>query len=194
MSATESRICRSSTTFALIAALAAASGRADAAPATYRLDPVHTRVIFFASHLGFSKSIGTFGKVDGRFTYDEDDPKAATVEATIDVKSLHLGDDAWEKKTLRDFFAVEKHPTARFVGTSFDGKILTGELTLRGITKPVELDVTVNRVGRHSFSMQHVAGFSATGTIKRSDFGMKRLLPAVGDEVDIRLEVEGIRE
>lgn len=184
---------------ASLVAGAAVAGVAVAKPATYRYDAVHSQVLFFASHLGYSHSMGRFPGLSGRFTYDPDDPAAAKVDATIAIASLYLGDAAWEKKMLgRDFFAAKEHPTARFVATRWspagaDRGTLSGELTLRGITRPVTLAVTVNRVGRHSYSLQHVAGFSASATIKRSDFGMRRLLPAVGDEVEIRLEIEGIR-
>jgi polyisoprenoid-binding protein YceI len=196
MNVSESRFRRSSAACAaLLLALAGATGAARAEPATYRIDPVHTQVLFFASHLGFSKSMGRFPKVSGTFTFDEDDFAASKVEVTIDVTSLYLGDDAWEKKMRStEFFAAEKFPTATFTSSSFDGRVLRGDLTLRGVTKPVELKVRVNRVGRHTFSFDYVAGFSATGTLKRSDFGMKRLLPAVADDVELRLEVEGIRE
>ena len=195
MSATESRFRRSSAGPAVLAATLLAATAARAEPATYRIDPVHTQVLFFASHLGFSRSMGRFPDVAGTFTFDPDDLAAAQVDVTIDVASLYLGDDAWQKKMLsNEFFAAEKFPEATFVGTSFDGRVLKGDLTLRGVTKPVELKVRINRVGRHTYSFDYVAGFSATGRLRRSDFGMTRLLPAVGDEVELRLEIEGIRE
>jgi polyisoprenoid-binding protein YceI len=184
----------------LLMAMLAHGPVASAKSATYRFDPVHSQVLFFASHLGFSRSMGRFPGLSGTFTYDPDDPSATRVDANIALSSLYLGDAAWQKKVLsRDFLAAESHPVAHFVSTRYErvgekrGK-LAGELTLRGVTKPVVLDVVENRVGRHSFSLDYVAGFSATATIDRSDFGMTRLLPAVGDTVEIRLEIEGIRD
>lgn len=180
-------------------ALAAAAAAA-AEPTVYRYDPVHTQVMFVADHLGFSRPVGRFVRVEGSLAFDPGDWSSARCEATIAVDSLVLGDEAWEKKVLSDaFLDARRHPTMRFVCERLEridakrGR-LHGALTLRGVTRPVELDVRVNRIGRHTFSLAYVAGFSATGTIRRSDFGITRMLPAVGDEIGIRLEVEAIRE
>lgn len=166
---------------------------------TYRLEPIHCQVLFFADHLGFSRQMGRFTGVSGSFRFDPDDPGSATVVAEIDVGTLWLGDAAWERKVLSDdFFDAERWPTMRYASTRVealgDGRLrVDGELTLRGVTRPVTLDVQMNRVGRNSFTLQHRAGFSATAIIRRSEFGMRRLLAAVGDEVEIRLEIEGVR-
>jgi polyisoprenoid-binding protein YceI len=179
----------------VIGLLPAATSRAD----TYRLEPIHCQVLFFADHLGFSRQMGRFTGVSGRFYFDPDDPASSSVEAEIDVRSLWLGDAAWERKVLSDdFFDARRWPTMRYVSTRVepvgDGRLrVEGELSLRGVSRPVALDVRVNRVGRNSFTFEHRAGFSATATIKRSEFGMRRLLAAVGDEVEIRLEIEGVR-
>jgi polyisoprenoid-binding protein YceI len=176
-------------------ACAGAPARAD----TYRLEPIHCQVLFFADHLGFSRQMGRFTGVSGRFHFDPAEPAAASVEAEIDVSSLWLGDRAWERKVLSaDFFDARRWPVMRYRSTAVtplgDGRLrVDGELTLRGVTRPVALDVRVNRVGRNSFTLQHRAGFSATATLRRSEFGMRRLLAAVGDEVEIRLEIEGVR-
>jgi polyisoprenoid-binding protein YceI len=179
--------------------LCLAWGCAHAKPQRYELDPVHTQVLFFVSHLGFSYPMGRFPKVSGTFTFDPDDWSSAKVEATIDVASLYLGDEAWEKKMLSDrFFDVKRHPTMTFVGerveqTGERNGVIHGTLTLRGVSRPVDVSFRVNRIGRHSFSFRSAAGFSGTARIRRSDFGMRHLLPAVGDTVDIRLEVEGLK-
>ena len=169
-------------------------------PTRYRYDPVHTQVMFVADHLGFSRPLGRFTRVEGSLAFDPDDWSSARCEATIAVDSLWLGDEAWEKKMLSDaFLDARRHPTMRFECERLEridakrGR-LHGALTLRGVTRPVSLDVRVNRIGRHTFSLAYVAGFSATGTIRRSDFGITRMLPAVGDEIGIRLEVEAIRD
>ncbi len=185
---------------ACLAVAAGLAGAATAEPVRYRYDPVHTQVLFFADHLGFSNPMGRFTGVEGWVAFDPDDWSTAGCEATIAVDSLWMGDAAWEKKLRSDaFFDAKRHPRMRFACTRLervaDGRArLHGMLTLRGITRPVVLDLRINRIGRHSFSLAYVAGFSATGTIRRSDFGMKRLLPAVGDEVELRLEIEAIRE
>ena len=166
----------------------------------YRYDPSHTQVWFVADHLGFSRPMGRFTKVEGWLAFDPEDWSSAGCDVTIPVDSLWLGDAAWEKKMLSDrFFDARRHPTMHFACTRFeragDGRAkLTGELTLRGVTRPITLDVRVNRVGRHSFSLGYVAGFSATGKLERSDFGMTQLAAAVGDTVELKLEVEAIRE
>ncbi len=174
----------------------ATGARAD----TYQFDPVHTEVLFFASHLGFSHTLGRFPAISGSFDYDPANPAQSKVQAELAVDALYVGDDALRAKLLSDdFFDQRRHPTIRFTSTAvepLDDKRLaiSGTLELHGVTRPIRFEATINRVGRHSFSLKYVAGFSATTTIKRSDFGMTRLLPAVGDEVEIRLEVEGIRQ
>ncbi len=181
--------------FGVAALIASAAVGAD----TYRLEPIHCQVLFFADHLGFSRQMGRFTGVSGEFRFDPARPTDASVAAEIDVASLWLGDEAWQRKVLSDdFFDARRWPTMRYMSTRVeslgdDRLRVEGELTLRGITRPVALDVRINRVGRNSFTLQHRAGFSATATIKRSDFGMRRLLAAVGDEVEIRLEIEGVR-
>jgi polyisoprenoid-binding protein YceI len=87
-----------------------------------------------------------------------------------------------------------KFVAERLEQTGDDTGKLHGELTLHGVTRPVTLDLKLNKVGTHSFSLQRVAGFSATTTIRRSEFGIRHLLPAVGDELNIRLEIEGLRD
>lgn len=186
---------------ALLAVLLSCSLPLAAKTDRFTLDPVHTQVYFLASHLGFSHSLGKFAKFSGEFTFDRDDWSSAKLDATVDVTTLYMGDAGWEKKLLSDsFFDAKQYPTARFVATKLvrDGNAdrgkLEGQLTLHGVTRPVVFDLTMNRIGVHTFSLKYVAGFSAHATIKRSDFGMRTQLPAVGDEVEIRLEVEGLRD
>jgi polyisoprenoid-binding protein YceI len=183
--------------YALLLVLLIVVTPARSEPATYRLDPVHCQVLFFADHLGFSRQMGRFTGVRGTFSYDPENPAAARADVEIDVASLWLGDAAWERKMRsRDFFDAEKYPTMRFVATAFEPTgertaLLRGDLTLRGVTRPVELAVTVNRIGRNTFNLKQTAGFSARGTLRRSEFGMARLPAAIGDEVELRLEIEG---
>lgn len=184
----------------LLLALAAAGAAPPAGVPRYRYDPAHTQVWFVADHMGFSRPMGRFTKVEGWLAFDPEDWSRAGCDVTIPVDSLWLGDAAWEKKMLSDrFFDARRHPSMHFACTRFertgdDRAKLTGELTLRGVTRPLELEVRVNRVGRHSFSLGYVAGFSATGRLRRSDFGMSQLAAAVGDTVELKLEVEAIRE
>ena len=163
----------------------------------YKFDTVHSQVIFFVSHLGFSMSEGEFLDFDGGFSFDQKNWGNSSVDVTIKTASISLDDKKWDDHMKNeDFFNVEKYPTMTFKSTkveSKDGKTgtITGDLTLRGVTKPVTLDVTFNKAGAHPFNpKKQLIGFSATGTLKRSEFGMNYALPAVGDEVAIRIEVE----
>lgn len=193
---------RKISTFALGVALAAGvtfSG-AQAATDKYVIDKPHTQIIFIADHLGFSHSVGKFTDYAGGFIFDTVDPAKSSAEITINTASVELNDTKWNDHMKNaDFFNVEKFPTMTFKSTKIEktgektGKI-TGDLTLLGVTKPVTLDVVHNNSARHPFSGKFVSGFSATGKIKRSDFGMNYGLPAIGDDVTLMIEVEGLRE
>lgn len=171
-----------------------------AAAASWRLDPVHCQVLFFADHLGFSRQVGRFPGVSGTIDFDPGDWTAGRVDVEIAIGSLWLGDAGWERKMLSDdFFAAEAHPVARFVSerlepTGESTARLHGQLSLLGVTRPVVLEVTRNRIGRNTFNLKQTAGFSARTTIRRSDFGMTRMKAAIGDEVEILLEIEAIRD
>lgn len=171
-----------------------------AAPATWRLDPVHCQVLFFADHLGFSRQMGRFTGVAGTIDFDPDDWTAGRVEVEVDIGSLWLGDAAWEKKMRSDdFFDAGQFPSARFTSerieaTGENTARVHGALTLRGITRPVVLDVTRNRIGRNTFNLKQTAGFSARTTLSRKAFGIARLPAAIADEVEVVLEIEAIRE
>lgn len=168
-----------------------------AEPMTFNFDKKHTQVMFSVSHMGFSKSHGKFLDFDGQFTFDPANPKAGgTAEVTINTASLDMGDDAWNKHMVSaDFFNSEKFPTMVFKSTGVkdidkDDADLHGDLTLLGVTKPVKLDVELNKCENSPMTGALVCGFSAEGKIKRSDWGMSYGLPGVGDEVKIRIEVE----
>ncbi len=166
----------------------------------YTLDKPHTQILFFADHLGFSHSMGKFTDYSGSIVFNREDPAGSSVEVSIPTASLEMNDDAWNQHMKgADFFNVEKFPTMTFKSTAIkvtgdNMADITGDLTLLGVTKPVTLHVKHNSSGKHAFSGKYISGFSATGTIKRSDFGMNYGLPAVGDEVELRIEVEAIRE
>lgn len=187
-----------------IIAIAAAAMMAFSAPALaadkYAFDAAHTQVIFSANHLGFSFSHGRFGKIDGSFTFDEKTPAQSAIDVTIDANSIDMGTEAWDKHMKSaDFLNVEKFPSITFKSTGIEvtgekaGKV-TGDLTLLGVTKPVTLDVTYNGSGVHPYSKNQIAGFSAKGSFKRSDFGMEYGLPNVGDEISLIIQVEGVRQ
>ena len=176
------------------------AGAAPASASDYRFDPVHTQVLFAVNHLGFSRPQGRLHVKSGFIQFDENDWPGAKVEAVVDMSSLDMGDAAWNAKLRSwEFFGAEKHPTAQFVSDNVEktgehSGVVHGRLTLLGITHPLDLAVTFNRAGMDSYSLHYTAGFSATATLKRSDFGMKKYLPDVGDEGTIQIEAEGLRD
>ncbi len=165
--------------------------------ANYQLEPVHTQILFFCDHLGFSKSQGEFLKFEGGFSFDPDDLAASNVEITIDTASIDMDNQKWnDHMKNQDFFDVENFPTMTFISTSVEPLSentmnVHGNLTILDHTEAVVLSVTHNKSGKHPFSGKYTAGFSATTQVKRSLFGMTYGLPALGDDIEIRLEVEG---
>lgn len=163
----------------------------------YLLDPVHTQIIFFADHLGFSKSQGKFVDFNGHFSFNPEEPGAASAEVVINTSSIEMNDADWNAHMKdEDFFDVEKFPTMTFISTkvevlSSNHAKVHGELTMIGQIHPVVLDVVHNKSGTHPFSKKYTAGFSATTTVTRSEFGMNYGVPALGDEIEVRIEVEG---
>lgn len=180
----------------LAAALSAASFATLAEPVTYTMDPNHTDVIASWSHFGFSNPIAHFGQVDGTITYDPDNVGASSVQVTIPLAGLDSHVEAFDEHLRNDdFFDAANHPEITFSSTGVeavgeDRLKVAGDLSLRGITKPVVLDVTINRIGTQPMSGQPAAGFDATTTIKRSDFDMGMYAPNVSDEVEIRITTE----
>ena len=166
---------------------------------TYNFDKLHTQVLFFVEHMGFSHSNGKFLKFDGNFKFDPANPATGSTEVTIQTDSLNMDDATWEEHLKApDMFNVATFPTMTFKSTKVEIDAedkneakMTGDLTLLGVTKPVTLDVTMNKCGEHPFNKKQTCGFDAEGTLKRSDFGMTKGIPMVGDEVKIRITVEG---
>lgn len=163
---------------------------------SYTIDPSHTRVLYFISHLGFSKMPGQFNDVTGTIQFDPNNAENSSVDALINARSLSMGNEALDKKLQGpDYFNVIKYPLIRFTSTKTEKTgsgtgTVTGDLTLLGVTKPVTLDVRFNHKGYNKYAKAQAIGFSAKGKINRSDFGMKTLLPDVGDEIELRIEAE----
>jgi len=184
----------------LLAALAVAPlAPASAANASYSIDPVHTRVAFLISHAGFSRAIGTFSGSHGQLDFDPDDWASAKVDVHVPIASLDLGDSKWQEKILDGtFFDVKKFPEAHFVATkvekSGDAEAkITGDLTLHGVTRPITLDAKLNALQRHPLTLKKTAGFSATATLSRKDFGIDAWESVVADQVQLIIEVEASR-
>ncbi len=166
----------------------------------YALDRVHTQILFFVDHLGFSKSQGEFRDFDGHFVFDPQDWSRSSVAVQVRTASIDMDDYEWDKHLRgKDFFDVAQHPEMTFrslrVERTGDSEgVIHGELSLLGESRPVALHFTFNKQGVHPISKQYVAGFSAHGVIRRSEFGMQYGIPMVSDEVQVRLEVEGFRQ
>ena len=184
----------------LIAAAAIlTTGTALAAQESYTIDSAHTYPSFEVSHLGFSTQRGRFNNTRGRIVLDRQ-AKTAVAEIVIDAGSISTGLDKLEAHLRKaDFFDVEKYPTITFksTGARFSGDnlaALEGELTMHGVTKPVTLTIDNFRCGTHPANKKSVCGADATGTLKRSDFGIKYGVPVIGDEVRLLIQVEAHKD
>ncbi len=182
-----------------LACLLTAASSAFAATETYQIDPRHTFPVFEVNHLGYSLQRGRFNKATGQIAIDTA-AKKGSVQLTIDVASLDMGFADWDKHMLsEDFFNVAKFPTMTYQSDKliFDGDKLVGaegNLTLLGVTKPVKLTVNSFTLGNHPMTKKAMGGANVSATIKRSDFGMAKLVPAIGDEVKIVVPVEAYKE
>lgn len=183
----------------LAAGVLAVASQAQARLRTWSLDPVHTRIAFAVEHAGFSNALGTFSGATGTLAFDPDagDWAGARLEVQVPVARLDLGDAEWNEATLaRKLLDAEAHPFAGFVSTRVDPVDPThatvhGLLTLRGETREVALDVVLNAVQRHPMPpFRRTAGFSATATIRRGDFGIDAWKSIIGDTVELRIEAE----
>jgi polyisoprenoid-binding protein YceI len=181
---------------------AADSAAGSAAPAglvTYTLDPGHTEVVARWTHFGFSTPAAVFCQVKGTLAYAPDQPERSRVEVAIPVASVRTTVPRQDEHfRSAEFFDAAQFPEIHFRstkverGTVADQLLVTGTLTIRGISKPVTLDVHVNQVGTHDMHNVPAAGFDAIARINRSDFGMGAYVPAVSDRIDLRITAEAI--
>lgn len=168
---------------------------------TYKIDPDHSTIAFNVNHLGFSTISGKFSRYRGSFKYDRDSISNSHVSINITSSSINTA-HASRDKHLRspDFLNAKAFPEMQFESEQIiqidqHHSHLIGHLKLLGETKKISLEVTHNKEGNNPFiPNNYVAGFSAKGLIKRSDFGMEFALPAIGDEVELLIEIEGIRQ
>lgn len=166
-----------------------------AAPAgAYTLDKAFSSVTMKVNHLGLSYYTLRFDTVDASYGYDPAHPEASKLQVRIDPASIDTGDPAINRQLATDLFEAARYPDIRFVSTAIrpsgEGRgTVVGDLTLHGVTRPVTLDVIFNGAGPGG-DRQSRMGFSATTDIRRSDFGISKYLPAVGDEVSVLIEVE----
>jgi polyisoprenoid-binding protein YceI len=176
---------------------------ASAETTTWTIDPVHSTSSFAVKHLVITTVHGQFGKTTGTVQYDEQDPTKSKAEATIDVTTINTQNDNRDADLKSaNFFDVANHPNMTFKSTKVekvgDGKFkVTGDLTIRGNTKPVTLDVTSSQAVK-GMEGELRRAFSATGRINRKDFGLTysktvEAGPIVGDNVDLTIEAETVK-
>ena len=163
------------------------------------LDNQHSYVLWEIEHLGFSKQVGKW-YVDGFVLLDKDHPDQSKVEATVKIADIITGLPELDKHLKsKSFFDAKAFPNATFISNKVDvindtSAKVTGMLTLHGVSKPVTLMVTLNKSGENPISNKMGVGFTATTTIKRSDFGMNTLVPSLGDDVTISIGAEAYKD
>ena len=174
-----------------LAVLAANTNPDEVQPGAYTVEPYHTRVLFSVDHLGFNDYFGEFSGIKGILKLDPNNASGSQVDVTIPVESLSLTNPQLESE-LRgaDWFDAAKFPAIRFVSrqvtrTGPKSAKIIGDLTMHGVTKPVELDAVFNAAGVDPLDKAYTAGFSARGQIKRSDFGVSKYVPMIGDDVTL---------
>jgi polyisoprenoid-binding protein YceI len=180
-------------------ALAAPSvNPADAPAGHYVLDPRHASVTASVLHMGLSHFTMRIDGVSGAYDYNPAQPLASKISVTLDARSLDTGDPAVSKQFAGEFLDADKNPQITFVSTAVQAGAaghgaVTGDLTFRGVTRPVTLDVTYNGTSSGLIGGRRM-GFSATTVIKRSDFGSSAWQNAVGDDVRLVIEAEFARQ
>ncbi len=185
------------TAIALVSATLATS--ALAAPESYTVDPTHTWPVFEVSHFGYSTQRGRFNKSSGKIVLDRA-AKTGTVDLVIDTTSIDMGLDKWDQHLKSDeFFNVAKFPTMTFKSTKlvFEGDKVVGaegNFTLLGVTKPVKLTVAGFRCAPNPVAKKDACGADISTTIKRTEFGMTKFAPNIGDEVKILVPVEAFKD
>ena len=186
-------------TLAAALALVSAAGAALAAPETYVLDANHSYPRFSYSHFGYSTQLSRFDKTSGKIVFDKA-AKTGAVDVVIDTRSVNTGSSVFNEHIQgEDFLDTAKYPTATFKSTKvvFDGDkpaSIEGNLTLKGVTRPVTLTVTSFQAMPHPMLKKDAIGANATVTVKRSDFNAGKYAPYVGDDVRIDIAVEAIKE
>lgn len=165
----------------------------------YAMDPAHTSVIWSLSHTGLSHFTARFDDVSGALDYNPEAPQTSRVDIVIDPMSVNTGLPEFDQTIATDskYLDAETYPDIRFTSTSItltgdNTGLITGDLTLRGVTKPVTLNTTFNGAGKSFSHPGKTLGFSATGEFNRSDFGLDYLITLgnIGDKITLRIETE----
>jgi polyisoprenoid-binding protein YceI len=185
---------------AVVAQDALTKNPAEVRPGAYALDPAHGKITWSVDHLGFSTYVGQFVNAQAELVLDPADPSASRLTATIPLTEVDSNSDGLDAHLqTADFFDTANHPVATFVSRSVtidaddpSEAVVLGDLTLRGVTRPVTMAVEFNQAGDSMGAYK--AGFDGEATIKRSEFGVSYGLPVLGDEVTLHIEGEFIRQ
>ncbi|WP_151813692.1 YceI family protein [Acinetobacter ursingii] len=183
-------------TLSLGLAVAVASTLTLAAPVDYKIDPTHTATVFSWNHFGFSTPSANFSDIQGVIKVDNAKPANSSVEVTIPVSSVNTNVTALDKEFQEEgWFNAAKYPNITFKSTKVETKDkkhfkITGNLTVKGITKPVVLDAVLNKQGEHPMAKVPAIGFNATTSFNRSEFGIGNYVPNVGDKITVNITTE----
>lgn len=177
-------------------AVALASSVTLAAPVDYKIDPTHTATVFSWNHFGFSTPSANFSDIQGVIKVDNAKPANSSVNVTIPLSSVNTNVPALDKEFQEEaWFNAAKYPNITFKSTKVETKDkkhfkITGDLTVKGVTKPVVLDAVLNKQGEHPMAKVPAIGFNATTSFKRSDFGLGNYVPNVGDKITVNITTE----
>ncbi|MCE6006794.1 YceI family protein [Acinetobacter soli] len=177
-------------------AVAISSTLALAAPVDYKIDPTHTATVFSWNHFGFSTPSANFSDIQGVIKVDNAKPANSSVDVTIPVSSVNTNVPALDKEFQQEgWFNAAKYPNITFKSTKVETKDkkhfkITGNLTVKGITKPVVLDAVLNKQGEHPMEKVPAIGFNATTSFNRSEFGIGNYVPNVGDKITVNITTE----
>jgi len=177
-------------------AVALASSVTLAAPVDYKIDPTHTATVFSWNHFGFSTPSANFSDIQGVIKVDNAKPANSSVNVTIPLSSVNTNVPALDKEFQEEaWFNAAKYPNITFKSTKVETKDkkhfkITGNLTVKGITKPVVLDAVLNKQGEHPMAKVPAIGFNATTSFNRSEFGIGNYVPNVGDKITVNITTE----
>lgn len=183
-------------TLGLGLAITLASSVTLAAPVDYKIDPTHTATVFSWNHFGFSTPSANFTNIQGVIKVDNEKPANSSVEVTIPLSSVNTNVAALDKEFQEEaWFNAAKYPNITFKSTKVETKDkkhfkITGNLTVKGVTKPVVLNAILNKQGEHPMAKVPAIGFNATTSFDRSTFGIGNYVPNVGDKITVNITTE----
>jgi polyisoprenoid-binding protein YceI len=184
---------------ALCASMNASADLSSLPSGRYAVDPAHGYILFSYSHLGFSNPSVGFNRFETTLDLDSERPTDSRIDVTIDAASIDSRVEEFNEHLVGDdFFDANQYPDITFESTGIEATgddtfAVTGNLTIKGRTKPVTLEARINKAAMHPLKNAPTVGITATGTLKRSDWGLDQYVPAVSDEVTLRIEAELIK-